>query len=428
MNWSGRTLRALLALPLLVLPASVHASSFALESQGARAMGFSGAYVAQSADPSAIFYNPAGIGFLKGRQLYVSGLFGGLHTDFTGNGPTPPAGTLEHSSRGLGVLPAVYYSQQVGERTVIGVGANVPFGFRSEWDNPNQFTGRYVCLDCRVRSWSVNPVVAFKVADRLAIGGGVDVRFSHFKLVRRLQADPNPFPVPTDVAELTFDSSTKTGVGFNVGLLGSPSEDFSFGVSYRHKVTIDHGAQADFVQILTGNSAVDDAVREGLPASQLASAKFTYPASLSAGIALRRHYWTFEADFMWTFWSSFDTIALSFPNTPSLDTLLPQDYESTWRGAIGAEYLIGDDWEIRGGYSYDHGPQPIPTASPFLHDEDRHAFAVGGSYKYERLRFDAVARYLLYKDRNTLDLSIYDYNGVYKTHGFSLGVSLGYRF
>jgi len=91
----GRTLRALLALPLLALPASVDASSFALESQGARAMGFSGAYVAQAADPSAIYYNAAGIGFLKGKNLYIGAFLGGLSTDFTGEGPYPAAGTLE---------------------------------------------------------------------------------------------------------------------------------------------------------------------------------------------------------------------------------------------------------------------------------------------------------------------------------------------
>ena len=38
-----RALRALLALPLLAAPASAKASGFAIESQGARAMGFAGA-------------------------------------------------------------------------------------------------------------------------------------------------------------------------------------------------------------------------------------------------------------------------------------------------------------------------------------------------------------------------------------------------
>src|SRR5512136_1283030 len=133
----SRVLRALLALPLL--PASVHASGFAIESQGARAMGFAGAYVAQAADPSAIFYNPAGIGFLKGKQLYVAGALSHITTDFLGAGPNPPAGTIEKSDRLWSVLPAFYYSQQVGERTVVGVGVYRPFALHSKWQNPDTY-------------------------------------------------------------------------------------------------------------------------------------------------------------------------------------------------------------------------------------------------------------------------------------------------
>lgn len=279
----GRVLRALLALPLLAIPASVHASGFALESQGARAMGFSGAYVAQAADPSAIYYNAAGIAFLKGKHFYGSALLGGLSTDFTGEGPYPPVGTLETSSRGLGGVPALYYSQQVGERVYVGLGFNRPFGFKSQWDNPDQFTGRYICTDCKIDSWGLNPTIAFRVEDRFAIGGGLDVRFSSFRQTRRLQADPSPFPVPTDVAELTFESSTKTAVGFNLGLLAMPTEDFSIGVAYRHKVTVEHEAQANFVQIPTGDAAVDAAVTAGLPASQLATAFSSIPERRRTG-------------------------------------------------------------------------------------------------------------------------------------------------
>jgi long-chain fatty acid transport protein len=424
----GRVLRALLALPLLLLPALGRASGFALESQGARAMGFSGAYVAQAADPSAIYYNAAGIGFLKGKHVYVGALFGGVSTDFTGEGPYPAAGTLESSDRGLGLLPTIYYSQQVGERLYVGVGFNRPFGFKSSWDNPDQFTGRYICVECELGAWGLNPTVAWRVEDRFAIGAGLDLRFASFKTVRRLQASPDPFPVPTDVAQYTLDGGTDTGVGFNLGLLASPTEDFSIGLSYRHKVTAEHDAQAGFVQIRTGNATVDDAVAIALPANQLATVAFTYPAIVAAGAALRRGYWTFEADVQWTLWSSLDQVTIEFPSTPALDSVSPQDYESTWRGAIGVEYLVGDDWEVRGGYSYDRSPQPTDTISPFLHDEDRHGFALGGSYKYESLRLDAVARYLLYSNRSTQGTSRYDYNGLYQSDGFSLAVSFGYRF
>src|SRR5512144_208519 len=104
----GRVLRALLALPLLAVPASLSASGFAIESQGARAMGFAGAYVAQAADPSAIYYNAAGIGFLKGKHVYLAGALSTFSTDFTGAGPIPAEGTLETTDRGLAVLPSVF--------------------------------------------------------------------------------------------------------------------------------------------------------------------------------------------------------------------------------------------------------------------------------------------------------------------------------
>lgn len=424
----GRVLRARLALPLLFLPATALGSGFEVESQGARAMGFSGAYVAQAADASAIYYNAAGIGLLNGQRLDLGGQFGALSTDFSGEGPQPPEGTTESASRGLGPLPTVYYARPLGERAVVGVGVYSPFGFRSEWTNPSLSSGRFICTECRVRSWSVNPTLAYRLADRFSVGLGIDLRLSRFEQARRLLASPNPFPVPTDVAAMRFDSGTAAGLGWNVGVLASPSETVSLGLAYRHRVKVDHQAQVRFVQIPTGDAEVDAAVEAGLPAAQTGTASLTYPASFSAGLAVRRGDWTVEGDLAWTFWSSFDAVTLGFPQTPSFDSTLPQEYESTWRGAIGVEYLIGDRWEVRGGYSYDRSPQPAPTLSPFLHDEDRHGLALGGSYKHENLRVDLAGRLLVLSGRSTGGASRYDYEGLYQSSGFSLGVSFGYRF
>jgi len=427
-----RVPRALLALPLLAVPASLAASGFAIESQGARAMGLAGAYVAQASDPSAIYFNAAGIAFLGEKQLYVGGGFASLSTDFVGAGPTPPEGTLETSSQGLGVLPAAYYSQQVGERTAIGIGVNLPFGNRSQWDDPDGFTGRYICLDCRIRSWGINPTIAYKLADRLAVGAGVDLRFSSFRLSRRLIADPNPFPDPTDVAELRFESGTELGVGFNLGLLARPSDTISIGLAYRHKVTMDHGSEASFVQIPTGNQAVDDAVAAALPPDQPATATFAYPGTIAAGIAWRDGDWTIEGDVAWTLWSSFDRVSVRTADAPAYDTSLTQEWESTWRGALGVERLIGDRWEVRAGYGYDHSPAPTDTISPFIHDADRHAFGAGGTWKRRTrsgsVHVDFFARYLFFRTSSTLGLSRYGYDGSYDTSGFQLGASIGYRF
>ena len=191
---SGRV-AALVALGVLgagVAPAL--AAGFGVENQGARAMGFAGAYVAQAVDPSAIFYNAAGVGFLKGKQLYVSGGLGSYNTDFTGEGPFPAAGTLESTDRPFTVLPSIYYTQQVSDTVRVGVGVNRPFGYRAQWSSPDTFTGRYICVDCQVSSWGVNPTVAWQVRDRLSVGFGLDVRFSSFRPGPAAARQPEPVP------------------------------------------------------------------------------------------------------------------------------------------------------------------------------------------------------------------------------------------
>ena len=182
------------------------------------------------------------------------------------------------------------------------------------------------------------------------------------------------------------------------------------------------------MQILTGNTPLDDAVAVVLPASQPATVSFTYPASIAAGVALRRGYWTIEADFQWMLWSSFDQVTITYENASDFDSVLPQDWESTWRGALGVEYLIGDDWEVRGGIGYDHSPAPTETIGPFIHDADRYTFGAGGSWKYEQLRLDFNLRYVAFRSSSTLGISRYDYDGSYESGGLQLGASFGYRF
>ena len=155
--------------------------------------------------------------------------------------------------------------------------------------------------------------------------------------------------MPTDVASLVVDSQTDTGIGFNVGLLASPSESVTIGLAYRHRVTGDFAATGTFTQIRTGNAAVDAAVALALPTPQAALVTFEFPASFSAGLAVKRGYWTVEGDIVWTFWSSFDRVRVSFPGTTGFDTNLPMNYESAWQGRVGVEYQLSQTWALRVG-------------------------------------------------------------------------------
>ena len=92
------------------------------------------------------------------------------------------------------------------------------------------------------------------------------------------------------------------------------------------------------------------------------------------------------------------------------------------------EIRLSETWAVRGGYSYDHGPQRNETVSPFLHDSNRHGFGLGGTFRYEGFQIDLFGRYLLFRDRDTDGLSRYGYEGLYQTNTFQLGAAIGYRF
>jgi long-chain fatty acid transport protein len=322
----------------------------------------------------------------------------------------------------------------VASSVVVGLGFYRQFGFKSSWENPDEFTGRQICIECRIQAWNLNPTVAFQIEDRLAIGGGLNVLFASFDYQRRQLAEfePNPFPGPTDIWELTIDGASDTGFGWNAGILAAPSESLSIGIHYRSKVNVEYDGEVDFNQILTGNAIVDTAVAALLPPRQPVSIAHSLPATLAGGIAVKRNNWTIEGDIVYTFWSSFDSVLLRYPESAgsdfTVDRQLPQDYENVWEGRLGVEYLVSESWAVRGGYAYDHSPQPTDTISPFLHDEDRHVFGVGGTYRYENLEIDLFGRYLLFSDRSTDQLSRYNYNGLYQSTSFQVGAAIGYRF
>src|SRR5262249_51879767 len=147
---------------------------------------------AQANDPSAIFHNAAGIAFLKGKQVYLGGTIIAPKADFTGVDPFPGAPITEKGNAGLIVPPAFDYTQQVSEQMVVGVGVHVPFGLKTEWENPTIYSGRFISKRAELKGFSINPTIAYKLADRLAVGAGVDVRLTKVSLDRNVPT-VNPF-------------------------------------------------------------------------------------------------------------------------------------------------------------------------------------------------------------------------------------------
>ena len=425
----GSAVAALLTLAVSLAPSPLRAAGFALFEHGAKGMGFAGAFTAQASDPSAIFHNPAGIAFLRGKQLYLGDTAVMPKWTFEGANPFPGTGVTENGATNVLLPPAAYYTQAFSPRVALGIGVYVPFGLKTEWASPDTFSGRYISQKASLGGFAVNPTVAIKLADRLAVGAGLDVRLSTVTLDRRVPVI-NPFTQkPVDAAAEQLDAGNDVGVGFDVGVLAKVSDSISVGASYRHKVKVDYTGTASFTPIPTGNAQLDARVLAVLPAQSLAlNSSITFPALASGGVAYRRGDWVFEADVNWYRWSSFTAIPVTFPDRPDLSGAITEDYSNSFQYRFGLEKTLNDVWTVRGGYFWDETPAPPASVSPLLPDADRDGFCLGGTWKSGSWRVEAASWFVLSRDRSTAGLNRDSFDGTYKSHAFTLGVFLGYVF
>jgi long-chain fatty acid transport protein len=335
----------------------------------------------------------------------------------------------EKGDVGVLVPPALYYTHQFTERMVLGLGVHTPFGLTTTWASPDTFSGRFLSQKAELKDFSINPTIAYKLADRLAIGGGPDIRVSWVSLKRRV-AVINPFTQKVaDAASVQLDSDKKVSVGFNVGLLAKISDTLSAGVHYRHKVNTGYTGAATFTQVPTGNTQFDTLLTARLPSgSQAVTTGIDFPAIVTSGVAWAPGDWTFEADVDWYQWSTFNRLRISFTDRPELSEDVVEDYVNRFQYRFGLERRMGERYAVRGGYFFDQSPAPAASISPLLPDADRHGFALGGTWKSGQFHVDAAAWFLLSPSRSTDGEQRDQYNGTYKSHAVTLGIFLGYSF
>jgi long-chain fatty acid transport protein len=424
----ARCARAAAAAAFLLLPAIAGAQGLSVPEQGARGMGLGGAYTALAGDPSAVYYNAAGLSFLRGTQLYAGGMFVSPNTTFTGADPTPGVGITERANDGWLMPPSVFLSHQFSERLTLGAGVTLPYAARTQWAAPDEFTGRFLAQSVDITAYSLTPTVAWRLADRLAIGAGVDVRLSSFAMRRRIAALHPTTGELVDAAALRIDAPTDTSFGFNFGLLARPTESLSVGVRYRHRVGHEYDGTAEFSLLPTGVPALDDAAAAALPAGAVGvTTGIAFPSSIAGGAAYAWNEWMFTGDVEFAQWSALQQMVFDYEGYPDLREVLVQNYADSIAFRFGVERRLGTAFAARAGYSFEDSPAPASSLSPLLFDGDTHRFTGGGSWTRGTWRLDGAIAYSTSPARFTGE-SRDGYDGSYQTSGFTAGLSLGYVF
>ena len=230
-------LRVLTLTVSAVLAGKVSANGFRLPDQDAFATARGEAFVATADNPSAIYYNPAGITQIEGNDVR-GGLYGiYLDPKYT---PTNHLHTY-HSSDNYAAVPQLFYTYTPANKPVsFGLGVYAPFGGSMSWPQNTGF--RSVTVDGSLTYLTINPVVAFKALPTLSIGGGVMVNYANMELAQGLSSFQHPL---TNYFSFSGDGWS---VGYNLGLLWQPQEKVSIGVSFRSSATVSLNGQTEYEQ------------------------------------------------------------------------------------------------------------------------------------------------------------------------------------
>ncbi|HKI68979.1 MAG TPA: outer membrane protein transport protein, partial [Verrucomicrobiae bacterium] len=141
---------------------NVSADGFRLPDQDAFATARGEAFVATADNPSAIYYNPAGITQLEGNNIRA-----GFYGIYLGPSYSPPAGAPNSGNTydgqaNYGAVPQFFYTYgRTNFPVSAGLGVFAPFGLSSEWPQDTGF--RTIGTKGSLTYITINPTVAWKI-------------------------------------------------------------------------------------------------------------------------------------------------------------------------------------------------------------------------------------------------------------------------
>jgi len=380
------------AATITLIVTDARASGYEIQQHSASALGNALAGgIAGAEDITYGFFNPAAFARHDGAQAALVGTLIAPHADPRRAAGTTAAGTPTGGGSGGSdltpdsVAPAFYGLLPVADDVRLGLSVTVPWGL--ETDYSEGWAGRYHALNTRLMTVNLNPVLAWRVTDRLQIGAGLQAQYADGELSEAIDfgsigasaSFPGATPGAMDgAAEVEADD---WAFGFNLGILLEPIDRLRLGLAYRSRVKHELEGDARFDLDAAGIGATLSAAT-GAFVNTGARAELVTPDSVSMGA----HYelapdWAVMAQAKWTNWSVFDDLTIEFDNPIQDDSITTMDWRDTWFFAVGTTWRPAPAWTLRAGAAYDESPVPDRTRNPRIPDADRYWLSLGLGYQ-----------------------------------------------
>lgn len=347
----------------LLLPINSFGLGIRITNQDGTAVARGNAFTATADNPSALYYNPAGITQLEGSQLQA-----GVYALVLDNRVESLTGEKTDSLAKLLGAPQMYVTLNPEKGPFsYGLGVFSPFGLGVYW--PENAPFRALGTKAFLLYSSVNPVIAWQVSESLSIAAGPSIDYGNLDLRSGFGANPDD--------RVRF-RGWDVGLGFSAGLLWKPHEQHSFGLTYRSGMRLEFEGHVS--SEITGLGRLrDDA---------------TFDADLPQTVIVGWSYrptpkWNLEFDLDWADW---DVLNTSYLRTSAGRIPTQFDWSSSLIYKFGVTRQF-DRFSVSAGYWYAEKTVPDAHFKPIVPDQDLHALSAGVGWTGKK--WDCHATYQL---------------------------------
>jgi len=390
---------------MLLLSISVMANGLSLNSIGTRALGMGGAYVGLADDPTAIYWNPAGLAGQNSSIMVFATDIIPMATYKTPDGTPAPFAVDAETQSSHYISPNLFGVYNMGNVT-LGLGAYVPAGLGAKWDGKDFGTDE---MFSEIGVFNISPALAYQVNDQFSVGLAVNIYYAMFEMSQK----PN-----------YSEESDGLGYGATLGLKFNASEKLSIGASLRLATNVSMEGDAERL-VQTGPATFSNV-------KMTFERDVEWPLWFGGGIAYHvNDDWVITADAQYSNWSSLEQLEANYKfdmgfGPMTMKDTLHLEWDSQVQIRLGTAYDVNDNFTLRGGYYYDPAPAPDETLIHLFPSSTNHAFTAGGSYAMDNLTLDFALEYLLGAERDIEAVPENDMPGIHQMDVFAFSVGFGY--
>lgn len=413
--------RLLLTLLVVLFAYSlINAGGFQQNQHGARAKALGGAFTAVANDPSAIYWNGAGLTQLSGTRIMLGTHILSPASTFRGVAPAKDYSFMESQ---IFTPTHLFVSHTMDNGLAFGLGFTQPFGSGTKWGE--EWVGRYIATETKLQTFVLLPTIAYEFAKGYSVSATFVYSWANVLIERMVPQ----YPFAGD-AKISLEGDAKSAFGYNFGLMAKPLDWLTLGASLRSEVEYDFEGTAT----VTGSEVLS----ANFPKGDI-SATLVTPLNITGGLAIDlTKRVRLSMDYQWVGWSSYDVLAVDFKDEQYADVSSPKEYKDSYIIRFGAEYQFIDEFSLMGGVYYDNMPVETERLNPSLPDANRIAFSLGFNARVTN-SFSVTGAFLYLRGEQTTVTdskenfypvagSFAPFNGTYNSNAKILSLSLQYDF